>query len=252
MPASGPTGGRSVRRSAVRPAQPDARSSVSEGRERCVECGSGLGGCRSRASWPGCWPWGTRMARVERSVEGSRARNDAERGRRRVPHADREELGGVLGSRGVDGGASRRLRVVDGRDHRREWERDGPAISRLRRWRGREPHGRVRNALDCVVRSSGWPWRTWLRVDVRPTNGGAWQTQEAVRWSSALACAGVAALAGFTPVWFASILAGKLVARRRVRRGCCAACGYDVRTYTGPACPECGSPVPGPEPRVGT
>jgi hypothetical protein len=61
------------------------------------------------------------------------------------------------------------------------------------------------------------------------------------------------AIACIAILWLAALVRGVLRARkgvqllrrhRRLRRGCCPACGYDLTANTSGVCPECGKAVP--------
>jgi hypothetical protein len=95
---------------------------------------------------------------------------------------------------------------------------------------------------QVCVRSSGWPWRTWLRINAYHVNSRTWDEHTSRRWLPALASVGVFIL----PVWLLATVASHAwtTARSgfRRRRGLCSACGYDMRNLapTTAVCPECG------------
>ena len=99
-----------------------------------------------------------------------------------------------------------------------------------------------------VVYTSGWPMRCfWLAGDSMFTVPDSWPFWSRLLipirpWVLPLAFNSAA----WGTAWF-FVLAGTgaIRRRRRVRRGHCAGCGYDLAGLQCESCPECGCDVPG-------
>ena len=83
-----------------------------------------------------------------------------------------------------------------------------------------------------------WGFDSFTQGRVRSGSGGS--RDEETGWTLRLPLwAIVAALAPWPLLWFRGIWRRQFVFRRRLRRGCCVGCGYDLRASPG-RCPECG------------
>lgn len=97
-----------------------------------------------------------------------------------------------------------------------------------------------------LVRSSGFPWRTWLIVremDMRQQRSNVRAEREGVYWRGVA----LTVLTAWVLGWGTGLGVGAayrgVAGRVRRGRGMCAGCGYDVRGLGGMAgavCPECG------------
>ena len=137
--------------------------------------------------------------------------------------------------------------------------RDGIQFVRIKDWPKRQPlsYGRfdLRSAPDTL----------WNEQDVlvsesrslagfRRLSGSMWGDLRGTTYpyaSFTVPTAGVAGAAALWPAWSLVALAcGRSRRRRRLARGCCTACGYNLRG-AGDCCPECGEPRPAPPERRG-
>lgn len=97
-----------------------------------------------------------------------------------------------------------------------------------------------------TVRSSGWPWRTWLVVSsISPNSAGRrWKDREMPLLSgvagAALLSATVGSAAGCGLWAWGTSIKRRLCSRSGV---CCGGCGYDLSGLKRDICPECGEPL---------
>jgi predicted RNA-binding Zn-ribbon protein involved in translation (DUF1610 family) len=135
-----------------------------------------------------------------------------------------------------------------------------PGWSRLRTLEGPFPaRGNLPASREFEERAFGWPWRAmswtaerpssptpgmsmWIVLDGLPS-GNITAASQPIILPTRILWTGFAANTGLTFVALLAVISAGKAARAvfRRRRGCCSACGYDLRGQTELGCPECGA-----------
>ena len=104
-----------------------------------------------------------------------------------------------------------------------------------------QPGGGLTASGNVAIIGGGVPAATLTAQNVvfSPNFASTWQLAVVVPYWS------VVALASLLPVYCLTKVPGALRRRRRVRRGLCVHCGYDLRASSD-RCPECGTPASPP------